>query len=124
MDVIIYHNPRCGTSRNTLGRIRNAGIEPHIIEYLKTFPTRVMLRQLAARIGVPLRASTRRSSMSSIASPSAKSSIASIVELHDLDEWVRNYNEERPHQGRWCFGKTPLQTFDAIPIARDKMIAA
>ena len=39
MDVIIYHNPDCGTSRNTLGLIRNAGIEPHIIEYLKTPPT-------------------------------------------------------------------------------------
>jgi arsenate reductase (glutaredoxin) len=59
MDVIIYHNPRCGTSRNTLGLIRNAGIEPHVIEYLKTLPTRVLLRQLAARIGVPLRALLR-----------------------------------------------------------------
>ena len=59
MDVIIYHNPRCGTSRNTLGLIRNSGVEPHIIEYLKTFPTRVLLRQLAARIGVPLRALMR-----------------------------------------------------------------
>jgi transposase InsO family protein len=51
---------------------------------------------------------------------------ASIGELQDdLDEWVRSYNEERPHQGRWCFGKTPMQTFlDAIPIAREKMIAA
>jgi arsenate reductase (glutaredoxin) len=54
MDVIIYHNPRCGTSRNTLGLIRNAGIEPHIIEYLKTFPSRALLRQLAQRAGVPL----------------------------------------------------------------------
>ncbi len=44
---------------------------------------------------------------------------------NDLDEWIRSYNEERPHRGRWCFGKTPLQTFlDAIPIARAKMIAA
>jgi len=59
MDVIIYHNPRCGTSRNTLGLIRNSGVEPHIIEYLKTPPTRVLLRQLAARIGVPLRALLR-----------------------------------------------------------------
>ena len=51
---------------------------------------------------------------------------ASIRELQDdLDEWMRSYNEERPHQGRWCFGKTPMQTFlDAIPIAREKMIAA
>jgi transposase InsO family protein len=51
---------------------------------------------------------------------------ASIGELQDdLDEWIKSYNEERPHQGRWCFGKTPTQTFlDAIPIAREKMIAA
>jgi len=51
---------------------------------------------------------------------------ASIADLQDdLDEWIRSYNEERPHQGRWCFGKTPMQTFlDAIPIAREKMIAA
>ena len=51
MDVIIYHNPACGTSRNTLGLIRNAGIEPHIIEYLKTPPTRLLLRQLIERAG-------------------------------------------------------------------------
>ena len=44
MDVIIYHNPECGTSRNTLAMIRNAGIEPHVIEYLKTPPTRALLR--------------------------------------------------------------------------------
>ena len=50
----------------------------------------------------------------------------SIDELQtDLDLWVREYNEQRPHQGRWCFGKTPMQTFlDAMPIAREKMIAA
>jgi arsenate reductase len=51
VDVIIYHNPDCGTSRNTLAMIRNAGIEPHIIEYLKTPPSRVMLVQLLARAG-------------------------------------------------------------------------
>ena len=50
----------------------------------------------------------------------------SIDELQaDLDEWVASYNEERPHQGRWCFGKTPMQTFvDATPLAKEKMIAA
>ena len=53
MDVIIYHNPDCGTSRNTLGMIRNAGIEPHVIEYLKTPPARALLKQLIARMGVP-----------------------------------------------------------------------
>src|SRR5215217_112351 len=55
MDVIIYHNPACGTSRNTLGLIRNAGIEPHIIEYLKTPPARLLLRQLIERMSVTVR---------------------------------------------------------------------
>jgi transposase InsO family protein len=50
----------------------------------------------------------------------------SIEELQaDLDAWIAGYNEQRPHQGRWCFGKTPMQTFlDAIPMAKEKMIAA
>jgi arsenate reductase len=48
-DVIIYHNPACGTSRNTLAMIRNAGIEPHVIEYLKTPPVRALLLQLIMR---------------------------------------------------------------------------
>lgn len=50
----------------------------------------------------------------------------SIAELQiDLDEWMRGYNEVRTHQGRWCYGKTPMQTFLAtVPLARDKMIAA
>jgi arsenate reductase len=55
IDVVIYHNPDCGTSRNTLALIRNAGIEPHIIEYLKTPPSRAMLRALIARMDVPVR---------------------------------------------------------------------
>lgn len=55
MDVVIYHNPQCGTSRNTLGLIRNAGIEPHVVEYLKTPPTRLLLRQLIARMGISVR---------------------------------------------------------------------
>lgn len=48
-DVIIYHNPECGTSRNTLAMIRNAGIEPHVVEYLKTPPARALLVQLIDR---------------------------------------------------------------------------
>ncbi|ANY83990.1 arsenate reductase (glutaredoxin) (plasmid) [Microvirga ossetica] len=55
MDVIIHHNPDCGTSRNTLAMIRNAGLEPHVIEYLKTPPTRLLLRQLIDRMGVSVR---------------------------------------------------------------------
>jgi arsenate reductase len=59
MDVIIYHNPDCGTSRNTLAMIRNAGIEPHVVEYLKTPPSRALLKQLIARMGISVRAALR-----------------------------------------------------------------
>ncbi len=59
MDVVIYHNPACGTSRNTLALIRNAGVEPHVIEYLKTPPSRALLRQLIDRMGIPVRALLR-----------------------------------------------------------------
>jgi arsenate reductase len=52
MDVVIYHNPACETSRNTLAMIRNAGVEPHIIEYLKCPPTRLLLTQLLKRAGL------------------------------------------------------------------------
>lgn len=51
-DIIIYHNPECGTSRNTLSMIRNAGIEPHVVEYLKTPPSRALLEQLIERAGI------------------------------------------------------------------------
>jgi arsenate reductase len=55
MDVIIYHNPACATSRNVLALIRNAGVEPHIIDYQKCPPTRLLLRQLLARAGLTMR---------------------------------------------------------------------
>ncbi len=55
MDVVIYHNPACGTSRNTLALIRHVGIEPHVIDYLKTPPSRAMVQDLASRTGAPLR---------------------------------------------------------------------
>lgn len=55
IDIVIYHNPECGTSRNTLAMIRNAGIEPHVVEYLKTPPSRELLEQLIARMGISAR---------------------------------------------------------------------
>ncbi len=58
-DIIIYHNPQCGTSRNTLAMIRNAGIEPHVVEYLKTPPSRALLESLIARAGIAPRALLR-----------------------------------------------------------------
>ncbi|QBQ48703.1 arsenate reductase (glutaredoxin) [Brevundimonas naejangsanensis] len=59
MDVVIYHNPACGTSRNALAMIRHVGIEPHVIEYLKTPPSRAMIMRLVERMGVPLRSLLR-----------------------------------------------------------------
>ena len=58
-DVIISHNPECGTSRNTLAMIRNARIEPHVIEYLKTPPSRALLVELIERAGMSPRALLR-----------------------------------------------------------------
>jgi arsenate reductase len=59
MDITIYHNPNCGTSRNTLAMIRNTGVEPQIIEYLKTPPTREVLKDLIARAGLTVRQAIR-----------------------------------------------------------------
>ena len=59
MSVTIYHNPNCGTSRNTLAMIRQSGVEPVIVEYLKTPPSRERLRELIAAMGIPLRALLR-----------------------------------------------------------------
>jgi arsenate reductase len=59
MDVTIYHNPACGTSRNTLALIRNAGVEPQVIAYLETPPSRAVLRELIGRMGIPVRALLR-----------------------------------------------------------------
>ena len=59
MTAIIYHNPDCGTSRNTLALIREAGIEPHVVEYLKTPPSRAMLLGLIERMAITPRALLR-----------------------------------------------------------------
>lgn len=58
--ITIYHNPSCGTSRNTLAMIRNSGAEPEVIEYLKTPPTKERLAALVAAMGVPVREVLRR----------------------------------------------------------------
>jgi len=54
-DITIYHNPKCGTSRNVLQALREGGAEPVVIEYLKNPPDRATLKQLVADMGVPLR---------------------------------------------------------------------
>ena len=60
MSITIYHNPDCGTSRNTLALIRNSGAEPTIIYYLETPPSRDELRQLIAAMAIPVRALLRK----------------------------------------------------------------
>jgi arsenate reductase (glutaredoxin) len=59
MSVTIYHNPACGTSRNTLAMIHRSGVEPTIIEYLKTPPTRATLAELITAMHIPVRALLR-----------------------------------------------------------------
>lgn len=63
MDVTIYHSPECGTSRNTLAMIRNAGIEPIVIEYLKTPPSREQLVKMIADAGLTAREAIREKGM-------------------------------------------------------------
>jgi len=58
-DVTIFHNPACGTSRNTLALLRHAGLTPTVVEYLKTPPSKATLRALVAATGQPLRALLR-----------------------------------------------------------------
>ena len=58
-DITIYHNPACGTSRNTLALIRNSGVEPTVIEYLKTPPTKARLTSLLNDMGISVRALLR-----------------------------------------------------------------
>ena len=60
MAVTIYHNPNCGTSRNTLAMIRQSGEQPAVIEYLKDPPSRARLRELIAAMGIPVRALLRK----------------------------------------------------------------
>jgi len=59
-DITIYHNPACGTSRNTLALIRNSGVEPAVILYLETPPTRAELQTLIADMGISVRALLRK----------------------------------------------------------------
>ena len=59
MDITIYHNPRCGTSRNTLALIRNTGVEPQVIDYLASPPDRAALAAMIARAGLTVREAMR-----------------------------------------------------------------
>ena len=60
MHIMIYHNPNCGTSRNTLALIRNTGVEPEVIEYTKTPPSREILKDMIVRAGLSVREAIRQ----------------------------------------------------------------
>lgn len=72
MSITIYHNPKCGTSRNTLALIRNSGVEPDVIEYLQTPPSKQVLQELIAAMHLPVREVMRQ-----------KESIYSELQLDD-----------------------------------------
>jgi len=59
MDITIFHNPRCGTSRNTLAAIRATGAEPQVVDYLARPPSRAQLRDMIARAGLDVRGALR-----------------------------------------------------------------
>jgi len=59
MDITIFHNPRCGTSRNTLAAIRATGVEPRVVDYLASPPARAELRDMIARAGLSVRDAVR-----------------------------------------------------------------
>lgn len=72
MGVTIFHNPRCGTSRNTLAAIREAGIEPRVVDYLTDTPSRAELQDMIARAGLDVRGALR-----------AKEALAAELGLND-----------------------------------------
>ena len=81
--ITIYHNPACGTSRNTLALIRNSGVEPQVIEYLKTPPTKATLQSLIAAMGISPRALLREkgTSYAELGLADAKWSDEQLVDL-------------------------------------------
>jgi arsenate reductase len=87
-DVTIYHNPACGTSRNTLALIRHAGFEPTIVEYLKTPPTKDRLHELVAATGQPVRALLREKG-----TPFAE---LKLDESHWTDEALIDFIQQHP----------------------------
>ena len=79
MPVRIYHNPRCNTSRNTLALLRQKGIEPEIVEYLKTPYTAAQLKTLLAQLGMPARALLRKKEAAAVGVDPAKLSEDQLI---------------------------------------------
>src|SRR3546814_11549428 len=90
--IVIYHNPECGTSRNALAMIRNAGIEPHVVEYLKSPPSRAMLESLIARAGI-----TPRELLREKGTPFAELGLddPALSDVQLIDAMMEHRSEER-----------------------------
>src|SRR3546814_19113726 len=96
-DIVIYHNPECGTSRNALAMIRNAGIEPHVIEYLKTPPSRALLDSLIARAGI-----TPRNLLREKGTPYADMGLDNpdLSDVHLIDAMMKHPRSEERRVGK------------------------
>ncbi|MEJ0005497.1 MAG: arsenate reductase (glutaredoxin) [Steroidobacteraceae bacterium] len=120
VSVTIYHNPGCGTSRNTLALIRNTGVEPTIIEYLKTPPGRATLESLIVRMGIRPRELLREKG-----TPFAE---LGLGELHWTDEQIIVQMMQYPilinrpivvtAPGAQDCADRPRQSLDILPLAQ------
>ena len=138
MDVTIFHNPACGTSRNALALIRHAGIEPTVVEYLKTPPSRAEIVDLAARIGVPLHTLLREKGTPfadlGLGDPAkSDAELLDAVEAHPI--LLNRPIVVTPHGAKLCrpsdvvldlLPETPLPDFvkdDGEPALRDRPVS-
>jgi arsenate reductase (glutaredoxin) len=101
-DVTIYHNPACGTSRNTLALLRHAGLEPQVVEYLKATPSKEKLKAMAKAMGVPVRALLREKG-----TPYAE---LKLGEPHWSDEQLLDFMQQHPILINRPIVQTPLGT--------------
>jgi arsenate reductase len=123
MDVVIYHNADCGTSRNTLALIRNAGIEPHVIEYLKTPPSRSMVVELVRRMGIPLRDALREKGTPfaelGLSDPSvSEEALLDAIEIHPI--LLNRPIVVTPNEVRLC--RPSEEVIDLLPAQRGALV--
>lgn len=110
MSITIFHNPLCGTSRNTLALIRHAGMEPTVVEYLKTPPSKARIRQLVAAMGISVRALLREKG-----TPYAE---LKLGDAHWSDEQLLDFIGQHPILMNRPIVETPLGTALCRPSER------
>jgi arsenate reductase (glutaredoxin) len=113
MPVRIYHNPRCNTSRKTLALLRAKGIEPEIVDYLKTPYTTAQLKTLLGQLGMPARALVRKKEAAAAGIDPAKLSEAALIEAMARHPII----VERPivvSGGKAALGRPPEQVLAVV----------